>query len=306
MRSAGSVWGSFVACITLLAAGNALAAIINVACPGVGTPLQNAIDAAGVGDVIQFTGQCEENILIRNEKQRLTITGTGVSPSLLAPSGTIPAINVRGKGILIQNFTLHGGRDGIHVNRGSNAVIDNMIIATGGLANIRVDQQSFAAVTNTTITTSNYGIFVDGGSDVRVGFNQDTDAAPSPNSIRSGVAGIWVQGSSRARIAGNVIKLAANFGIAVRQNSTAEIGGNDISSNGDHGVGVLLGGSVDFSPNYVGSPAFMQAPNNSNTGSNGVLGVLCQTGSYVAGTLGTLTGFTAAKLVQSPCQDLAS
>jgi parallel beta-helix repeat protein len=296
-----------VAVASIICADAAWAVTIFVNCPGgPSTLLQSAIDAATAGDVIQITGQCEENVLVRNEKQRITIQASGPGPHILPPSQLTPAINVRGKGILIQNLTITGGRDGIHVNRGSNAVLNNLIIS-GSQAKVRVDQQSFAAITNSTISGGSYGIFVDGSSDVRVGFNLDTDASVSPNTIQSAqIAGIWVQGASRARVAGNLIKTNLN-GIMVRQNSHAEVGGNDISSSGDHGVYVVYGGSVDFSPNEGGAPSFLQAPNNSNTGLNGVTGVLCEaSGGYVHGNLGTMAGFVAAKSITAPCYDQAS
>ena len=58
-----------------------------------------------------------------------------------------------------------GGLSGIHVNRGSNAVIDLCIIDSIE-SGIRADQQSFAAITNNFISGNTYGVFVDGSSDV--------------------------------------------------------------------------------------------------------------------------------------------
>ena len=54
---------------------------------------------------------------MRNEKQRITIDGGGTA-TINGLNTTSPTLNVRGKGILIQNFTITGGSDGIHVNRG--------------------------------------------------------------------------------------------------------------------------------------------------------------------------------------------
>jgi hypothetical protein len=62
--------------------------------------LQAAIDSAVAGDVIQVSGTCNENILIRNEKQRITVDGLG-SATINGTNVNSPAVNVRGKGILL-------------------------------------------------------------------------------------------------------------------------------------------------------------------------------------------------------------
>ena len=117
----------YIFLIAALIAGPAVlpsshAATINVACPG--ASLQAAVDSGQPGDIIEVTGTCSENVLVRNEKQRLTLDGGGTA-TINGPSSSSPTLNVRGKGILIQGFTITGGSDGVDVNRGSNAVINN-------------------------------------------------------------------------------------------------------------------------------------------------------------------------------------
>src|SRR5512135_2899708 len=98
------------------------AATIPVNCPS--DSLQSAINLAQPGDTVQVSGSCSENILVRNEKQRISIDGGG-SATITAATNLSPTFNVRGKGILIQGLTISGGSDGIEVNRGSNVVINN-------------------------------------------------------------------------------------------------------------------------------------------------------------------------------------
>ncbi len=215
------------------------AATHTVACPG--QSLQAKLDDPIVipGDTIQVSGTCSENVLVRNEKQRITIQGTGVSPTISGPDASLPTINVRGKGILIQGFSITGGSSGIHVNRGSNAVINGNTIDSSAFG-IQVDQQSFAVITNNTISGNVNGIFVDESSTVRVGYNLDTDTSASPNSITTNNYGIVVKGNSNAKIAGNTISGNSVNGITILEQSHAVIGGNNIGNNGGNGIEVNL------------------------------------------------------------------
>lgn len=275
------------------------AGTISVACPG--QSLQAAVDAAQPGDIIQLSGGCSENILIRNEKQRITIVGVGFLNGINAPDHTLPAINVRGKGILIQKLVITGGRSGVHVNRGSNAVIDHNLIDTNTESGVRVDQQSFAVITNSTISNNSTGIFVDQSSSVRVGYNLDTDSSPSPNTIQNNnLDGILVQGASDARIAGNTITSNLNAGIYISNNANAVIGGNNIGLN-LNGVVAANRGSVQLG--FGEAPSFLGPPNNSNAGSNNNFGVGCTAGGSLFGDIGTLSGIVSNKGILGNCLD---
>jgi parallel beta-helix repeat protein len=273
---------------------------IDVSCPA--QSLQEAVNGAQPGDVIRVSGVCGENILIRNEKQRLTIQGMGFFPGINAPDDLQPAINVRGKGILIQSLLIEGGRAGIDVNRGSNAVINNMIIGSSTFG-IRVDQQSFAAITNSQILQSTYGIFVDESSTVRIGYNQDTELSPSPNTIKLNQTGIEVRGSSNAKIGGNTIIDNTGVGIVISGQSTAVIGDNNIGNNSSSGIFVTANSSAALAVTSPGGPAFLSNANNSNAGSNGAFGVSCTLGGLVRGSIGSVSGASGAKSISPPCSD---
>jgi parallel beta-helix repeat protein len=203
---------------------------------------------------------------------------------------------------VIQGFIIVGGRSGIHVNRGSNAVIDGNTI-NSSLFGIQVDQQSFAVITSNIITGNSAGIHVDESSTVRVGYNLPTDIAPSSNIINSNNYGIWVDGNSNAKIAGNTISGNDNDGIHVRQQSHAIIAGNNIG-NSQIGINIENNSSVDLSDAFAG-PLFLNSANNSNAGTN-EFGVFCARGGYVSGPIGTLLGSFLTKDIFVPCQDLTS
>lgn len=254
--------------VTLLCSlTSAGAATVNVNCPV--DSLQNAINNAAAGDIINVTGACAENLLIRNEKQRFTIDGGGVA-FVNPPNPALPGFNVRGKGIAIQGFTINGGSPAIHVNRGSNAAINNNQIPSAATHGIVVDQFSFAAITNNVIgptiappspTIPGVGILISDSSSARIGFNGETDPA-GPNTIRyNGVGGIAVLLSSSARIAHNTISNNQDFGIIVYTSSSALIGlrtildtvasPNTIQANGSTGVTVDSAASAAIIGNTI-------------------------------------------------------
>ena len=111
------------------------------------------IDLAPPGSTIFAAGACNETLLVRNGLQRLTLDGSGTA-TINGPNPASPAINIRGKGILIRNFTITGGSNGIEVNRGSNAVIDNNFIHNTSGNGVVVDESAFAVLTNNTIQSN--------------------------------------------------------------------------------------------------------------------------------------------------------
>lgn len=259
--------------------------------------LQTIIDAAFPGDVITVFGTCTENILIRNEKQRLTITRSTLgSGTILAADPTRPAVIVRGKGILLQNLTIGGSNIGVYVNRGSNAVLDGNSI-TGSDYGVIVDELGFAVMTNNAINGDLVaGILVSENSTARIGFNSDADTVESPNQIDSPGVGVMVSHGSSARIVGNLINSGSN-GIVVERDSHADIASNTISGGID-GVVVTENASVQLGEDS-GSNIFEAE----NVGGGNEFGIRCLSGGVVNGTLGTLDGILGAKTFAPSCID---
>ncbi len=226
------LFGVFAVFLSSMAEGE----VIPVDCTGTGTPLQNAVDIAAPGDIINVIGICNENILVRNEKQRITIDGGGTATVNGLSTGS-PVFNVRGKGILIQGLTITDGSHGIHVNRGSNAVLnDNFIDHTNGNG-VLIDELAFAVLTNNTIHHNpGAGIVVSENSTARIGFNSDSDTAESSNSVRNNALGVVVSNGSSARIVGNSIRNNNGSGVVVTRDSHADIADNAISGNDSDGI----------------------------------------------------------------------
>jgi hypothetical protein len=297
-------WQAFLRGFIVLVIGSIngqgiFAATIPVSCSS--GSLQTAIDNAAAGDTIQVSGTCNENILIRNEKQRITVDGLG-SATINGTNLNSPAVNLRGKGILIQGFTIKGGQDGVIINRGSNAVINNNLIQNTNGSGIIVQDLSFAVITSNNITNNpGDGIVINETATARIGFNADSDPTPSSNTIQGNLGrGITVGNRSSARILGNAINSNGQGGVAILRDSNAEVSGNGINGNGSHGILV----SENSVLRLVESPegGMFIAANNTAAGTlNQGFGVSCQTGSVIEGVIGTVNGTSGVSQLLADC-----
>lgn len=259
------------------------AVVINRACPG--QTVQSAIDLALPGDMIVVTGTCNENLHVSNEKQRFFILGGGTA-TLNGPSVSSPTLNVRGKGVFIQGFTITGGSRGVHVNRNSNAIItDNVIQNTGG-DGVVVDELAFGVIKNNTIQNNpGNGILVSENAVARIGFEFPEDPAAQPNTIvNNNGRGVMVSRSSSARIVGNAISNNGSDGIFVTRNAQADIASNAINDNGGSAVKISENGSVVLGESNPTN--FFHQPNTTTVNNIG-FGIQCDQGGAVRAVLGS-------------------
>ncbi|HTN69941.1 MAG TPA: hypothetical protein VMO00_02520 [Methylomirabilota bacterium] len=135
--------GVFLATVFPLVVPVAWATIFNVNC-SVQT-LQAAVDSAQPGDTINVTSVCNENVLVRNEKQRILLDGGNVA-TINGLDFSSPTFNVRGVtinsagsitgGSVIDAFgtsvTVTGGS--VTITNGSNgAQVSGSISFSGGV-----------------------------------------------------------------------------------------------------------------------------------------------------------------------------
>jgi hypothetical protein len=267
-----------------------------VNCPA--DSLQAAIDAAQPGDRLIIRGTCSGNFLISNEKSRLTLDGHGRG-SIAGTSPFSPAVNVRGKGILIQRLYIQGGSDGIHVNRGANAVVHNNYIRNIAGSGIVVDQMSFATITSNYVrSNSESGVVVADSSTSRIGFNQDSDSVASPNRIEENGIGVAVTNGSSARLVGNSIFRNNSDGTQISRDAHGELSDNDISWNLGDAVKMFENASVQLG-NDGGTTLYDRA--NTTRAQNSGLGIRCSLGSVADGRRGSLSGFGGASTFFATC-----
>jgi hypothetical protein len=262
------------------------AAPVAVNCAG--ESLQTAINSGTAGTAFSVTGTCNEFISILETRERVTIDGGGTA-TIHGPDTTNNTVTVRGQGVTITGFTISGGSDGISVQRGGVATIDDNTIQNTGANGISVSRNGFAIIINNTIGNNPFnGISVGEGSSARIGFSSSGDTVASPNIIENNAGdGIGVNRSSDARIVGNTIRNNTGHGVAVTKVSYADISNNVIDGNTLSGIYVSGNSGVNLG-NPSGSTIY-DLPNDT-TDNNDLWGVNCESGSYVSGRLGTLNG----------------
>lgn len=261
--------------------------------------LQTAINNAAPGATIQVTGNCNENIFIGEEKDRLIIDGQNTA-TLNGPDQFDSTVIARSRGITIKNFTISGGSGGILVQRGGTAEINgNRIQGTGGNG-LQVNTHSFAIIINNTIQNNAAdGIVINENSSARIGFMFGDDITASPNTIQNnGDRGITVVRSSNARIIGNQIISNIGEGILVARNSHADAASNLVNANGLDGILVTQNSGVNLG-NDTGTTIFDSA--NSTTVNNGGFGIRCAFNSYADGRQGSLNGGAGPISVTGGC-----
>jgi len=260
------------------------------------TSVQAAVNTTGAGPAtINVSGTCNENVLILERRHNITLNGVG-SPTINGTDPTSPTVNVRGRGITIQGFTITGGEHRVLVSRGGAAIIHNNTIDGTGSAGghgILVNQHSSARITNNTIQNNpRSGVFVHEGSSARIGFVAADDTAASPNTIQVNAEnGITVSRSGHTRIVGNLISSNTGDGVRVTRGSHADVSSNTINGNGGDGILVSQNSGANLGED-TGTTIF-DSP-NSTTVNNGGSGIRCRINSYANGRLGTLNGASDA------------
>jgi hypothetical protein len=274
-----------------------------------GDKIQGAIDANPTGSTISVSGTCNENVIIREGKDRITLDGGGKA-IINGPDATVATVRVRGRGITITNFNsagmITGGQDGIQVQRGGTATIDTNLVTNTGRYGIGVIENSFATIINNIIEDNPiYGILVNENSDARIGFVSFDDVLASPNTIQNnGGSGILVVRSSSAGIVGNTINGNKEDGVRVARGSHADISDNIINANVQNGILVTHNSGVNLGSD-TGTTIF-DLPNNTApvpplSNRNGNRGINCSIGAYVDGRRGGLKGVHGVILAGTGC-----
>jgi parallel beta-helix repeat protein len=245
-------------------------------------------------------GTCNENVLVRDEVERITIDGQGTA-TINGPDATRATVQIRGRNINLTGLTITGGEDGINIARGGSATVVASTVQDTGRSGIIVNQNGSLRVTNSKIQNNlANGIAVLQNSTARIGFLtfEGLETIPGgvgPNLIQgNGANGIRVADSSDADIVENTISGNQDHGILVDTVSHALIASNTINANGQDGVrvgrnsGVNLGRTTTATSGVCGV-ALDDAPNTTTTNNTG-FGIGCFINSYADGCLSTLNG----------------
>lgn len=250
---------------------------VSLACSATKT-IQKVLSKLKPGDVLLVSGTCNENVVIQEQVNNVTVDGQGTA-TIVAADSTDPTILVRGAGITIQNFaSISGGTSGIDITRGGAARVVNSVIENNTSCGIRVTE----------------------GSSARIGFLRADDTTASPNTIQNNEDGICVLRHSSARIVGNTIQNNTDSGVSVTRVSHADISSNVIDNNGDDGISVGENSGVNLGRD-TGTGIF--EAENTTTVNNGDFGIACFINSSANGRLGTLNGVSGTTSFTSGCID---
>jgi len=213
--------------------------------------LAGAVESAGSGDTIQFTGICKGPIVVRTDG--LTLTGVGTA---VIDGGAPAALTVEGAhGVSFAQFEVRNGVNGIVGVNGAHLALTGVNVHDNSVFGISLQTASSATLSD--VTTSRNGVH---GLDLQTG--SAATVTGSLTSTNNRVFGINVNGSSltfskaKATVTGNAL------GIQIATGSNAFI--NDSKSvldvNNNLAVGLTIvsgahmvsfGGTINASGNPV-------------------------------------------------------
>jgi hypothetical protein len=252
-----------------------------------GQTIQEAVDNSSTGDVILAKGTCNENVSIGAGRPSLTLDGQQLA-IINGLDSTKPTVDVKGRGIVVRNLTISGGRNGVQITDGGTLILDNNLIQYTGDNGISVNQHSSARIVSNIIKINPVsGIFVNQTSSALIGVLAGFDVVTSPNTIQDNATGISVKRGSSARIIGNLIRNNGSHGVEVLTNSNADISSNIINANGGNGISIAQNSGVNLGSDSGNN--IYQTPNSTSANNLGN-GIRCRNNSYADGRLGSLTG----------------
>ncbi len=273
----------------------------------IGQTIQEAVNNSNSGDAVLVSGDCFENVNIGAGKRNIDIDGQGVA-TVNGPDPNDHTFRVRGQGITIRGFSsITGGLDGVHINRGGDAVVAGNTIHNTGRFGVVVEEGNSARIVNNTIRNNpSHGILAEENSSARIGFLSFLDTFPRPNTIRNnGGNGVAVNRSSSAVIVSNIIRNNTGNGVSISRASHADVGANTINANGTiatprDGIFVTENSGVNIGQTGI----VFDGPNSTTGGNNNTRnGIRCRLGAYVniGGNLGTLNGSAGATDFDATC-----
>jgi hypothetical protein len=239
------------------------------------------------GDTLLVNGICNEQVVLREHRVGLTLAGQP-GAEIRAPDNTSPAVSIRARGTVLRGFRISGGRHGVAVQDGAQALIDGNVIELNQEDGINVGEAGSASIVNNTVRgNGSDGIAVSDNASARIGFLSTQDAGASPNMIDgNGRGGVTVNRSANARIAGNSFTGNADYAVRLVRGAQADVAGNTMNDNLG-GIQISQNSTATLTDAGDGSAAFLSAR---NSGVNREFGVLCVQAGFIRGVIAPLTG----------------
>lgn len=196
------------------------------------TSIQDAIDAAFEGDIIEVWAGTYEKITVY---KKLQIIGNGSSDTFINGSGTSSVVLITTVGGNISGFTISNGGEGIEVSHTSYYTISDNIVTGNSYNGIDLDYSDHITISDNTIKNNGWqGIWADYSDYISIFGN---------TIINNNGKGILQQFSSNSYIMWNHIEENKEEGIAMVHVTNDIITDNNIENN--QGYGIHLWNTLD-------------------------------------------------------------
>jgi len=188
--------------------------------------IQDAIDSADPGDTIFVHSETyNENVIVNKS---VYLFGENRENTIIDGIGNCVVVNMTVDDVVLKEFTIRNGDDGVDVYESSNVTIQNNLI-TDNLFGIRLYLSSHNIVFENNVTANQIcGIFLQYSSNNIISGNTFT---------ADNYAGVWTQLYSNSNIiSGNNIKANNIYGIRLESSSNSSILENNIADNFYYGI----------------------------------------------------------------------
>lgn len=263
-----------------------------------GETLADALAERAEELTVEFSGSCEEDLIIRRDRTRLVGTAPAAeivgSPTFATPADPfLGAVTVRGaSNVALEKFTVRGGRRGVSVLDGGFARLDGLTVRDNVSGGVFV--QGSRASVNGLAVEDNGGDGISAWDNASVSFDR---GAPT-TVLRSGRAGVLASGvSDVSGLVGTQVRTDDGlFGVALQLGASSQSLGLQASGN-TFGMFVLgpasFGGTVDLRNNSDFGMIVSEGANVEVRGQiedNGTFGMFADTNSTVALRAATTSG----------------
>jgi hypothetical protein len=234
----------------LFGAMSAHATNITVNCPGKTPSVEIAKLSKTVANTATLSGACVDNLVLSHFVD-LTIVGAAGS-TFTSKDITIPAINVRGGKVTLQNTNVSSGGtgNGIVCDNRSYCLLTSVNVQNGGLCVYAQGKSSMDIVGTSQIHNCSQGVGAYGGSDINLrpvaeGLFDPTLAGETISNNTD--TGLWCQDGSFVRSDNSLITGNGN-GVAMSRNCTVKLFDYDNGlNNGGYVGGVISNTGVGVS-----------------------------------------------------------